>query len=113
MKKLFTSLFILSVLVIGINQNSYASDVMCIAVYPCDAEGNLLEKYSDQTSPCFDYFLNQCLRTKIQNTMDLLKICEMQKSAVIQESEVINKTQKELRKAKHRIKKLRAKLRKL
>ena len=81
--------------------SSAESNFACAAVYPCDAEGNLLKEYSEP-SECFDYYINQCLITKLQVTKANLQSCTLEKTGLESEIalELIQKNKKLKRKLK-------------
>lgn len=87
------------------------TDYVCAAVFPCDAEGNLLEQYSD-SGQCFEYYVNQCLIYKLQITRASLQACQFENIGLQGEIDY-NEVMKQNAELKESRKRLRNKLRRL
>lgn len=98
MYRLFTSIWLVLVFLISANVSA-ETQYVCAAVYPCDDEGNLLDEFSDYTSPCFDYYINQCTYARIRSLNERLAVCEADKES---REEIIS--------LKKRVRKLRRKI---
>ncbi len=106
MKKLLTAFFLISFI---LGQGAIAEDgVVCAAVYPCDDNGNLLDEYSDSQSPCLDYYIGQCLVTKLQISKQSIQTCEFQKSDLEATIESMNSTERKYLRLKKKLKELRS-----
>jgi hypothetical protein len=70
MKKTMLILIALAAFSVSIKAHAAEPDegVLCVQIYPCDEEGNLLSQFLDPQGECFDYYASQC-----KNRVDLIK----------------------------------------
>ena len=101
------SILILSLVVIT-NSAIAETDFVCAAVYPCDEEGNLDKAYTNPDSPCFDYYLGQCLIARLQITKNSLQACEFEKADLESTVESLSDSQRKLIKLRKKLRELRA-----
>lgn len=106
MRKILAVLILVS---FAIGNFAFASDdVVCLAVYPCDEQGNLLEEYADAESPCLDYYIGQCLVAKLQISKYSIQSCEFQKADLEATIDSLNATERKYRKLRKKLQQLRS-----
>lgn len=108
-RRLYRSLRIIAAgLVIGVAlaivfapQKSYAEDLICPAVIPCDEYNELFSEYEGSTDPCAIHFASVCkdLRAKTRKNCNGLssQYNELQEKLIVQ-GDKVEKLQKQIRK---------------
>lgn len=78
-----------------LNVQAMAADEICPAVYPCDADGNVIPPYDTADGACAEKFRVQCSSEKANLVGEKLAQCESSKAEA---DENARKTIRKLRK---------------